>query len=111
MDKGSRVAGLAGRRAQTSRCAGDCPPVSAGAEHVHTGQHVNHFNAAVPVNVRAEYRGKHADWLLLILGCWPGSQGRGEVVVEGGSAYRARQHKLLLREMSRDQEVCRLTPG
>lgn len=54
MDKGSRVAGLAGRRAQTSRCAGDCLPVAVGAEHVLTGQHVKHFNVAEPVNVRAE---------------------------------------------------------
>lgn len=54
MDKGSRVARLAGRRAQTSRCAGHCLPVAVGAEHVHTGRHVNHCNVAEPVNVRAE---------------------------------------------------------
>lgn len=46
MDKGSREAGLAGRRAQTSRCAGDCLPVAVGAKHGHAGQRVNHFNVA-----------------------------------------------------------------
>lgn len=56
VDKGSGVVGLAGRRAQTSRCAGDCltVEVEVGAEHVHAGQPVSRFNVAAPVNVRAE---------------------------------------------------------
>lgn len=49
MDKGSRVAVLAGRRARTSRCAGDYLLVAVGVEHVHTGHQVNHFKVAAPV--------------------------------------------------------------
>lgn len=51
VDKGSRVAGLAGLRAPTSRCAEPAIafPVAVGAEHVHTRQPVKHFTATVPV--------------------------------------------------------------
>lgn len=56
VDKGSGVAGLAGRRARTSRCAGDCSPLAGEAKLLRTGQPVNHGTVVLPVNVRAEQR-------------------------------------------------------
>ncbi|KAK5873809.1 hypothetical protein PBY51_018814 [Eleginops maclovinus] len=105
VDKGSRVAELASRHAQTSRCAGASLSSEVAAEHVHAELPVTHLYMAAPVNDEQDKRCKHAQGLLLILGLLAWLTGPGA----GGLVHRARQHKLLLPEMSRDQEVCRLT--